>query len=98
LGEGIAFLVTKQVEVKPTAQSRIRDLEIKLAIANVISESLVKDHSAILEELASVKTEANLQPKAHIARLSETTDEAVAQYNRAKVLVKSTFGLRIKFH
>jgi hypothetical protein len=98
LGERIASLVTKLAEDKSATQSRIHDLEIKLAAANVISKSLVKDHSTIQEELAFVKTEADLQLKALTVRLLEMIDEALAKYSRAEALVKSTFGLRIKFH
>ena len=95
--EQIASLVTKLAEDESEAQSRISDLEIKLAAANVVFDNLIKDHSTIQEELTFVKIEVDLQLKALIVRLLETTDEVVAQYSKAEALVKSTFDLKIKF-
>ena len=97
LGERIAALETKLAEDNSAAQAIINDLKAKLDAANARSKKAIQDHSNIQNELSSMKIKAELDLKALKVKLSHLTEEARAQYARAKDLLKSNLDVRAKF-
>jgi multidrug resistance efflux pump len=82
-------LETRFLEENATAQTKINELEAQLANANAKSEKAI-------QELSSVKIQAELDSKASEVRISHLLEEAATQRARAKDLSKSNLSVRAR--
>jgi hypothetical protein len=74
-------------------QAKIRDLESKLEVAHIITESVLKDHSVIRVKFTSAKVEANWLNM----KLLDATNEMAVCRNKANILSQSILNMKVKF-
>jgi predicted nucleic acid-binding Zn-ribbon protein len=81
------------VENDLAVQAKIKDLESKLEAVQVISESVLKDHSEIHAKFTSAKVEADRLNM----KLLDAMNEITVCRNRAEVLSQSILDMKVKF-